>query len=520
LLELENWKDYYDRVFEVWNPITILEFTKLINELGDMPGPIRGFQKSILLLYQITEGCANNAMPLKEASWRRLFEYVYSKKESVEIIEEWAQKWFSNFTNLNLRVLYANLNNPPELKSVTYMCDGKDFESFLTFVQNEFRRNESGVSNLISHKNKKGGIWTQGFKIILLMDIRGFIRGMTTLVGCNEKYDGHLVEDLNILELMDERDCLSADHHFDKFMKETFTTYPYSRKNYVKKYTKPYKKNFSPGNLEFNGILSGLLSKIECEINAGISNKCKIFNGKSRKKWLRFDQIKPMLMICYVLMGIDKQVKRFPEFFEDKIEDDQLYGILNSNFEFPLKRNETDSEEAIEQNNYIKEMKNFNKNFIEDLINNNDKEIEDDGIINQNENFNNQIISNDHNNEEDQDLNDGNENYRNQDEVNENSNEEDEKDDNFNKDKNNNDFDENSDNHNDFDENSDNHNDSDENSDNQNDNIENENSQIMITKKNFKKKKRKKILGFNKFKKKKRKSRRPKKLSPSKFQKL
>ncbi len=51
-LEIKNY-------LKIWDRITIIEFTKLIAKIGDLPGPYSKFQIAICLLYQITEGMSN-----------------------------------------------------------------------------------------------------------------------------------------------------------------------------------------------------------------------------------------------------------------------------------------------------------------------------------------------------------------------------------------------------------------------------------------------------------------------------
>jgi hypothetical protein len=265
-------------------------------------------------------------------------------KKKIKLQLNWAEKRFEDFTTQELRLLYAKINYVAPLDTVTYLMDGKDFETILTNVNNEFRKTKNGKSNLISRKNKKGGLWKNCFKLVGLMDIRGFLKAITHYYGANEKYDCPLVEQINILNHMTPKDCLLSDNHFNKFVKKTFNSYPY-----ITKFRKPNNEQI------MNLRISALLSKIETRFNADLSNKCKIFNGNQIKKWPNFKIIYYLLLICYILLGIDRQVKRYPSEFEDLKEPDISFDFVKE-------------EMIIESKNLIKSIENINEMHREQIF--------------------------------------------------------------------------------------------------------------------------------------------------------
>jgi hypothetical protein len=230
------------------------------------------------------------------------------------------------------------------LKSITLMMDGKDFEVFLNDINEEYRKTKNQKSNLISRKNKKGGSWKNCFKLVILIDIRGLPIKFTNIYGANEKYDGHLAEELGLIKFMDVNDCALFDNHFNKFMRDMCSDSNKENKkrknqldqsNFFTKIRKPNNKKLSKDEALVNSRVSALLGLIESGMNAQIAQKCQLFNGKSPKKWPNFKTIEVLLNIAYTLIGIDKQVKKFPEYFENIEGIDDIQDI---NFDFPKEK--------------------------------------------------------------------------------------------------------------------------------------------------------------------------------------
>ncbi len=59
-------------------------------------------------------------------------------------------------------------------------------------------------------------------KCVNLFTIEGYPLRNTFVVGANEKYDGHLAQGIDLFKVLTKSDCLMADHHFDKFIREFF----------------------------------------------------------------------------------------------------------------------------------------------------------------------------------------------------------------------------------------------------------------------------------------------------------
>jgi hypothetical protein len=275
-LEIKNYLKIWEKVNQIWDRITIIEFTKLIAKIGDLPGPYSKFQTAICLLYQITEGKSNFDMSefIPESTYRRIYEKIYDDKDSSVIIKEWSNNWYESFSNPIVRNLYSKIYNPDELKSITLIMDGKDIITLMDKIDNT-NVIENGFNIMLSRKNKKGGNWQKGIKACFLIDSRGYCLNMTPVYGALEKYDGHLAPELNLLEIMDKNDVISADHHFDKFLKDLFSeendenselSDPITENNYILKPVKKKNLPLNPDELDRKAKISAYLSKIEVNV--------------------------------------------------------------------------------------------------------------------------------------------------------------------------------------------------------------------------------------------------------------
>jgi hypothetical protein len=224
----------FDKLLEIWTEVEIMEFTKACWEVceGDIPGPQIEFHSILCILYQFTEGKSFNEMDkfIKTTTYKRIFETIFGggpddlhTTEKREFWADWSKRWFDRLSTEETRSIYAKINNPDQLKSVTCLIDGKNYVLHLQNVQRETRPTRNGKSNLISKKNIKCSNWLKAAKTVNLMTIEGYPMRNTVLVGANEKYDGHLAEKLNICQVLKKNDILLLDHHFDKFIRETFS---------------------------------------------------------------------------------------------------------------------------------------------------------------------------------------------------------------------------------------------------------------------------------------------------------
>jgi hypothetical protein len=287
--QIEGIEEIKNKLLNIWTPIEIMEFTKQCWEVaeGDIHGPQKEFHSLLTVMYQITEGLSHEVIGqfIKTSTYRRIFEHLFGDGSNTEVeekrkkCEKWCNKWFDRFSTDEIRSIYAKLHNPEILKAITSLIDGKDYVIQLQNIQKELRQTENDKSNLISRKNRKCSSWLNAAKTVNLITIEGYPRRNTAIVGANEKYDGKLAEDINIIKVMKKTDCILLDHHFDKWIKFTFSENnlknseldePFDESNYLLKPVKKKNVDLNPDEKERLKQISGLLSKIESELNSRI----------------------------------------------------------------------------------------------------------------------------------------------------------------------------------------------------------------------------------------------------------
>ena len=170
--------------------------------------------------------------------------------------------------------------------TVTMIIDGKDIPQLLSRTSNESRRNLSGKSNLISRKKN----WRKSGKLVFLDDIRGFPISVTKDYGANEKYDGHVMKEMEIFKLMEPAtDCLIFDNHFFKATNKIANDVDrkkegFGLKNFCPNFTKPRGKKLNPDQELYHSHHGALRSKIESERNADLVKRFQFFSKYNKKK--------------------------------------------------------------------------------------------------------------------------------------------------------------------------------------------------------------------------------------------
>ena len=278
-------------IFCVLHPVAIMEFLKLFGSFGQFAGPFREIDKGKVVLYQIIQGAASTKLPIPISTYRNIYLKFWVKKEKK--IDEWAAWWMDRFSNPQLRLLYAHIYNPPLFKSVTMLIDGKDIPQILSRTSNEYRPNRSGKSNLMSRKNN----WVDGGKIVFLDDVRGFPISMSRVVGANEKYDGHLMKEMEIHKYMDPNiDCVIFDNHFISEARKmsndpNLIKKGFGKHNFCQNLTKEKNKSNEEDQQIYSNLFSGLRSKIETVRNANLVSKFKRFSKHTTKKVTTFEEL-------------------------------------------------------------------------------------------------------------------------------------------------------------------------------------------------------------------------------------
>ena len=133
--------------------IPVFFFLTVLFSRKDFPGPYRGVEKGILILYHLLTGqtMAQMAQFIPKTTFNTLYYAFYWKQR--EWLEEQLDKCLSEmFSDVKIRVMCARNCNPNDFKHVTMMIDGHD--SRAAYI------NATDTAQFYSYKLKKSGFRT------------------------------------------------------------------------------------------------------------------------------------------------------------------------------------------------------------------------------------------------------------------------------------------------------------------------------------------------------------------------
>lgn len=323
--------------------IAVMEFLKMYGNSTNCSGTMDKIVKGKMILYQLIEGCSNGDVPgVSKSTYRRIFDSFW--KGNSELIEEWFNSWITRFSTPEIRALYAKVNNLEPFKHVTMMIDGKDFVQCLSDLRNERKKTKNGKSSLTSHKNN----FKNGGKVVFLDDIRMNPLMISEIYGANEKYDGHIMKEMKIYNLMGpETDCVMFDHHFDSEARNFIKTSEcknrgFSLKNICPSVAKQRNIPLTNDERKYQKEHGAFRSQQESERNANLVNKFKIFSANSKKKITTFNELLLQIKVCSILITISKEATENEEIFSNLFSEWE-----DHNFTFPVEETPVHSQRII-----------------------------------------------------------------------------------------------------------------------------------------------------------------------------
>jgi hypothetical protein len=263
---IENVKSH---VFQHLGYIPVFFFLSILFGNKDFPGPYRGVEKGLLILYHLLTGASMAQMGqfIPTSSFNSVYVAFYSKqKEWLESkLDECLEKMFSN---VKIRVMCANLLNPDEFKHITMMIDGHD--SRATYI------NATDRSQYYSYKLKKSGFRTQ-----VGMDINGMILFVSKAAPCGVNNDGSMLVSLNLAKLMSKFDVVALDGGYTLFIGRVLElNHHLQAGSFVTPIRKSRGVNLSDEEVLYNQVFGGFRSAIESRFGE-IGHLFRRFNGNS-----------------------------------------------------------------------------------------------------------------------------------------------------------------------------------------------------------------------------------------------
>ena len=118
--------------------IPVYFFLSILFSNKDHPGPYRGVEKGLLILYHLLTGASMAQMGqfIPKTSFHAVYRSFYVKQ--MEWLDARLDECLATmFSNVKLRVMCARAFNPDEFKHVTMMIDGHDSRATYMSARNQ-----------------------------------------------------------------------------------------------------------------------------------------------------------------------------------------------------------------------------------------------------------------------------------------------------------------------------------------------------------------------------------------------
>lgn len=235
----------------------------------EYPGPYRGVDKGLLVLYQLLTGVsiAQMARFIPSSSYHAISNAFYVKHG--EKLNSMLDKCLATmFSSTKGRIICARHNNPEGFKHVTLMLDGHD--SRATYI------NGGDRSMFYSYKLKKSGFRTQ-----VCIDVNGMVLFVSNSAPCASNNDGSMLAGINLKRKVGKYDCIALDGGYTLFVDRVIDTNPYLGKhNFVLPIRKQRGVSLTVEEAKYNKVFGSFRSMIESTFG-DLGALFERFNGKS-----------------------------------------------------------------------------------------------------------------------------------------------------------------------------------------------------------------------------------------------
>jgi hypothetical protein len=256
-------------VLERLGYIPVFFFLVVLFSNKDYPGPYRGVEKGLLILYHILTGASMAQMGqfIPKSSFNAIYNAFYAKQleRLNKILDDCLAKMFSN---VKIRVMSAREINPNEFKHVTMMIDGHD--SRATYI------NASSRADYYSYKLKKSGFRTQ-----VGMDINSMIMFVSKAAPCATNNDGSMLVSIDLSNKISRFDVVCVDGGYTLFINRILHMNTHLQ---IESFVTPVRRsrgvNLSAEEIAYNQLLGGFRSSIESRFGE-LGHLFHRFNGNS-----------------------------------------------------------------------------------------------------------------------------------------------------------------------------------------------------------------------------------------------
>jgi hypothetical protein len=199
-----------ERVLNKLGPIPVFFFLVVLFPFKHHPGPYRNVEKGLLIIYHLLEGCSHSDMDkfIPKSTFHEIHKsfYGYEKSLNDDLNDQVTDFMAKMFSNIIIRILSAQDNNPKEFNTVTLFLDGHDTRGKETGSRSE---------DAYSFKLRKSGFRTQ-----VCIDVNRMVLFVSDSLPCKNHSDGVMFTEMDLGDKIDEGDRIALDGGYTLFVKQ------------------------------------------------------------------------------------------------------------------------------------------------------------------------------------------------------------------------------------------------------------------------------------------------------------
>ncbi|CAO3609610.1 unnamed protein product [Cunninghamella blakesleeana] len=277
--------------------IPVYFFLVVVFGRQDYAAPYNNVEKGLLLLYHLMQGysIAEMARFMPKTTFYNLYKEFYIKQcdELHRLLDNCLIHMFSN---VKVRILCANNNNPVKFKNVTLMIDGHDNRACYTKGHN--------YAKTFSYKLKKSGFRTQA-----CIDINGMVLFLSNSVHCGENNDGSMLSSIDLNNVVSPYDVVALDGGYTQYITSIIDNNKHlTKKNFMKPIRKQRNVDLPVPDMAFNKEFGSFRSMIENTFGE-IGSIFKRFNNSTVIRVSDINIFSLQFKLACVLINIKRFVK-------------------------------------------------------------------------------------------------------------------------------------------------------------------------------------------------------------------
>ncbi|KAL9657134.1 hypothetical protein ABK040_002759 [Willaertia magna] len=342
LKEMENIKEIKNTILEALSLIATFIFFHKIGSLDDTSSPFLNSEKALLLLYRMIKGVNFDGFyeQISLSTFKEYYNFIYGTH--YDDLNKWVDDCLKNmFSNKNLRIVCAKLQNPELFTHCTMMLDGHD-----THIEYDGSNDKDIVTNrmkLYSSKHKNSALRTQ-----VLIDINGYALQVSQSEKVKDNVDFNMFKRMHIKRILELQDCLVLDGGYKQGLSDYIIHlqekgFDLNENNFNTPIRKIYRVNMTDDESLYNQQFSRFRSTIETSF-ARHNKLFGYFGLKCRRRITKIEKFNLEFKMSWLLLNINRFVQQF------NVKSNNYYSEwLNDKFEFPTETLLENADKRVEE---------------------------------------------------------------------------------------------------------------------------------------------------------------------------